>query len=110
MSVTRKIITQDTEVEMPDNNISALSTADMMRMRDTDGDGRKDFIDSDGYSKPSDQYMRLSPKQYERIKHSGYPADCKQSNDGNYILRYSQEQKEEIDNIIKPVLHYSKRK
>lgn len=110
MSVTKKVITQDTEVEMIDNHASIKSTADMLRMRDTDGDGRNDFIDSNGYTKSSELYMRLSPSQYERIRDSGYPADCKQSKDGNYILRYSQEQKEEIDNIIKPVLHYSKRK
>lgn len=108
MSVTKKVITQDTEVEMIDNHIPIKSTADMMRMRDTDGDGRKDFIDSDGYSKPSDLYMKLSPSQYERIRDSSYAADCKKSKDGNYILRYSQEQQEEIDNIIKPILHYSK--
>lgn len=79
------------------------SVADAMRLRDTDGDGRNDFIDSDGYTKPSMKFKKVTAAEFEILskKDPNYVKDYSRNEDGDFILRMSDSQKTEIDNILK---------
>lgn len=99
--------------EVADRLSHTLSTADKMRMRDTDADGRNDYIDTDGYTKPMDNYYKqLSAADYERIqeRNKSLVANCRRTADGDYILQCNQDVKQEIDNILKPVLRHTVKK
>ena len=99
--------------EVADRLSHTLSTTDKMRMRDTDADGRNDYIDTDGYTKPMDNYYKqLSAADYERIqeRNKSLVANCRRTADGDYILQCNQDVKQEIDNILKPVLRHTVKK
>ena len=77
-----------------------MSTEDILRNRDTDGDGLNDFIDpmptiaDDKY-----QYKKLSEKEYKSLNPE-YAKNCRQDNDGNYILRAKAEDMAKVDAIL----------
>lgn len=102
----KKILVQNKEVDVYDCN-----PIDRMRHRDTDGDGICDFIDSNGYSKPNDKYMEISKDEYKKLQKAGFDVErnCRPTPNktNNYILRFSDEQKSEIDTILKPVLRHT---
>lgn len=79
------------------------SLADTMRLRDTDGDGRNDYIDSDGYTKPSMKYKQVTADEFEILskRDPNYVKEFSRTEDGDFILRLSDSQKVEIDNILK---------
>jgi hypothetical protein len=106
MTVNKKTIVQDMEIEFKDN----ATPVERMRHRDTDGDGICDYVDN-AYTKPNDRYREISTSDYRRLKDAGFDVthNCRKnsSNPDNYILRYSDHQKEEIDTILKPVLRHT---
>lgn len=80
-----------------------LSAADTMRLRDTDADGRPDFIDSDGYSKVSDLYFKqINADQYENIRavNQNLLKECRSTPDGDFILKVSYNQKNELEKLL----------
>lgn len=101
----KRITIANSEVEVYDND-----PIERMRHRDTDGDGIADYVDSNGYTKPSDKYLYrdISKDDVERLRKGGF--DIKNnvrlstSNPERYILRFTENQQTEIDNLIKPVL------
>ncbi len=98
----KKVIYQDIPIENARNSISAV---DELRYRDTDADGRPDYIDSE-YNKPNDVYVKLSAEEYQRIQNekADLLKNSKQSNDGRYIVKCSRPEAQEIETIIRPVL------
>lgn len=103
----KKTVVQNNEVEVKDTT----NPIEIMRHRDTDADGVCDYIDSNGYSKKHDMYLEISSEEYKKLKVSRFDVtnNCRRSskNPDKYILRYSENQKTEIDTIIKPVLKHT---
>ncbi len=97
-------LTNETREDKTMEKEKEMSTADKMRLRDTDADGRPDFIDSDGYTKPvsPDRYKRLSEEEYQNLisVDSRYSEQCKPSEKGGYIIKYSANQQADIYNNI----------
>lgn len=91
--------------EVNERKKHTLSSADKMRMRDTDADGRPDYIDSDGYTKTGDLYVKISTADYDRIakRDKSLLKNCRQTSDSDFILQCSPEQKIDIDKILKSV-------
>lgn len=81
------------------------SAIDELRKRDTDADGRPDYIDSE-YNKPNDVYVKLSAEEYRRVQNekADLLRNTKQSNDDRYIVKCSSVEAKEIETIIRPVL------
>lgn len=83
---------------------------ELMRHRDTDGDGVSDYIDSNGYSKPSDKYRYndISHDEYLKLKANGFDVgsnSCPSSTvPGRHIIRYTENQAQAIETIIKPAV------
>lgn len=108
MPKLKRVIVDDTEVEVKD-----VDPIERMRNRDTDGDGVADYIDSNGYSKPSDRYRYkdISSDEYRKLESNGFDVknNCRpsKSNPDRHILRYQESQAAEVDRILKPVLHRS---
>lgn len=77
-----------------------MSTEDILRNRDTDGDGLNDFIDpmptitDDKY-----QYKKLSEIEYKSLSPE-YAKNCRQNNDGDYILKAKTEDIPKIQTIL----------
>lgn len=86
------------------------SSVDVMRNRDTDADGVCDYIDSNGYTKVQDKYLEISSDEYYRLQKSGFDLthNCRRgTKPSTFILRYSENQKDEIDAILKSNLKRS---
>ena len=81
-----------------------------MRHRDSDGDGVADYIDSNGYSKPTDKYRYrdISSDDYRRLKSGGFDVEhncCpNKKKPDRFILRFAESQGAEVDRILKPVV------
>ena len=105
----KRIMVANSEVEVIDNN----DPIERMRHRDTDGDGIADYVDSNGYTKPSDkyQYREVSKDDVERLRRGGFDVNNNvhqsKSAPDCFILRFTENQKTEVDNLIKPVLRRS---
>lgn len=97
----RKVLYRDRPINIPVNNPpKQISTVD--KHRDIDGDGIPDFIDS-SYTTTDDKYRyrELNEREYDLLKQSEYARDC-QCRDSRYIMRYSPDNEQRIDEIIKP--------
>lgn len=82
------------------------SLVEKMRIRDTDGDGRADYIDSDGYSKPSMKYKKVTAEEFEKLSslNRDFVKAYSVTEDGDFIIRLNEKQKNEVDVILKPSL------
>ncbi len=102
----KRITIANSEVEVYDND-----PIERMRHRDTDGDGIADYVDSNGYTKPNDkyQYREISRDEVDKLRSGGFDVANNvrpsKSNPERFILRFTDNQKTEIDNLVKPVLH-----
>ena len=100
----KRIMTGNSEIEIEDTD-----SVERMRHRDTDGDGVVDYIDSNGYSKPSDKYRyrEVSEDDYRKLKDAGIRVEGQPSktNPNRSIIRFSDSQTAEVERILSPVLH-----
>lgn len=84
---------------------------EIMRHRDTDGDGVCDYIDSNGYTKPNDQYQyrEISANEYAKLKEAGFDLNqkCKSSptKADCFILKCNAAESSQVDEILKPALN-----
>lgn len=104
MTVKKKTIVDELEVEFKDNN----TPTERMRHKDSDGDGICDFIDN-AYNKPQDRYSyrEISYDDYARLKKAGYDVEhnCHKGTQPDiYILRYPESKAQEIELVIKPIV------
>lgn len=99
----KRIMTGNSEIEIEDTD-----SVERMRHRDTDGDGAVDYIDSNGYSKPSDKYRykEVSSEEYRKLQDAGFNHESQPSktNPNNRIVRFTESQTADIDRILSPVL------
>jgi len=79
-----------------------------MRHRDTDDDGIVDYVDSNGYSKPNDgfRYKEVSPEEHRRLQDAGLAIDSSPSktSPGNYIVRFTEHQAADVENLLSTTL------
>ena len=84
---------------------------EIMRHRDTDGDGVCDYIDSNGYTKPNDQYQycEISYDEYAKLKEAGFDLNqmCKPSptKADCFILKCNAAERSQVDEILKSALN-----
>lgn len=89
----------------------ATDPTEAMRHRDTDGDGVCDYIDSNGYTKPNDQYQyrEISSDEYAKLKEAGFDLNqkCKSSptKADCFILKCNAAESSQVDEILKPALN-----
>lgn len=99
----KRIMTGNSEIEIDD-----IDPIERMRRRDTDGDGVVDYIDSNGYSKPSDKYRYrdVSADDYHKLKAAGIRVEGQPSktNPNRSIIRFTESQTADIDRILSPAL------
>lgn len=99
----KRIMTGNSEIEIDD-----IDPIERMRHRDTDGDGVVDYIDSNGYSKPSDKYRykEVSSEEYRKLQDAGFNHESQPSktNPNNRIIRFTESQTADIDRILSPAL------
>lgn len=99
----KKVIYQDMPIENARKSVGAI---EKLRNRDTDGDGRCDFVDNN-YNKPSDVYLKLSEEEYQRLlqtKRDEYISNTRKSGD-HYIVKCSEANKDEVVRLIRTVKH-----
>ena len=99
----KRIMTGNSEIQIDD-----VDPVERMRRRDTDGDGVVDYIDSNGYSKPSDKYRykEISSEEYRKLQDAGVKFESQPSkiNPNRHIIRFADHQTANIDRILSPVL------
>ena len=84
---------------------------EIMRHRDTDGDGVCDYIDSNGYTKPNDQYQyrEISANEYAKLKEAGFDLNqkCKSSptKADCFNLKCNAAERSQVDEILKSALN-----
>ncbi len=105
MKGNKKVIYQDIPIENARKSVGAI---EKLRNRDTDGDGRCDYIDTN-YNKPSDVYLKLNEEEYQRLlrsKRDEYINNTRRSDD-HYVLKCNEANKDEVLTIVRPVIKHS---